>query len=144
MASAVLTPLVARLLRRYIKDSEEGSGSSLRVSWSSKGTFVLHNLELDLDRLLGGAGGFAVRRAYARRLEIAVPWAGLLSRPIKVRGPARAASTRGRARARAWIRPRDDFSEMARRCALLERARQIGEGTGAGRRLPPLPRGRMW
>lgn len=86
MASAVLTPLVTRLLRSFIRSSAESRGSTLKVSFSSRGTLLLHNLELDLDALVPG---LRVHKALARALEITIPWAGLSSQPIQVgAGPA--------------------------------------------------------
>ncbi|KFM26791.1 hypothetical protein F751_0723 [Auxenochlorella protothecoides] len=81
MASAVLTPLVTRLLRSFIRSSAESRGSTLKVSFSSRGTLLLHNLELDLDALVPG---LRVHKALARALEITIPWAGLSSQPIQV------------------------------------------------------------
>ena len=46
---------------------------------------TLHNLELDLAPVLGGAAELAdVRRAFARRLSITIPWTALTSQPIQV------------------------------------------------------------
>lgn len=81
MASAVLTPLVTRLLRSFIKSSEGSDASSLKVSFSARGTLLLQHLELDLESLVPG---LAVRRARAGALEIRIPWTSLASQPIQV------------------------------------------------------------
>lgn len=81
----LLTPLLNRFLRKFIKSSSEGSGSELRASLSSRGTLTLHNLELCLDSVLEGVGFLSVSRAFARRLELMVPWTGLTTQPVQVR-----------------------------------------------------------
>lgn len=81
MASAVLTPLVTRLLRSFIRSSEGSDASSLKVSFSSRGTLLLQHLELNLDSLVPGLN---VRRARAGALEITIPWTSLASQPIQV------------------------------------------------------------
>lgn len=153
----LLTPLVTRLLKQYVKRSSEGAGRDLKVgaaarrlrcssgarmrarwfaptprarrhgraswpcphleihhgltlpcfwrlprtpqvSFSRGNVLTLHNLELDLAPLLGGAAALAhVRRAFARRLSIVIPWTALTTQPIQVaqapggqRAPARA------------------------------------------------------
>lgn len=78
----LLTPVVNKLLRRYIKSAEGRSGSSLRVSLSG-GSVVLHNLELNLDPLLGGLP-VKVERAFARQLRLVIPWTALATQPIQV------------------------------------------------------------
>lgn len=46
----LLTPVVNRLLSRFVKKTGDGtSGSQLRVALSG-GSVVLHHLELNLDR----------------------------------------------------------------------------------------------
>lgn len=82
----LLTPLVTRVLQQYVKQSSEGAGSDLKVSFSRGNVLTLHNLELNLAPLLGGAAALAhVRRAFARRLSITIPWTALTSQPIQVR-----------------------------------------------------------
>ena len=77
----LLTPLVVRLLRRFVKSTGE-SGSDVRASLSGGGV-VLHNLELDLASLFEGLP-VAVDRAFAKRLTVAIPWTSLGSQPIQV------------------------------------------------------------
>ncbi|KDD72454.1 hypothetical protein H632_c3323p0, partial [Helicosporidium sp. ATCC 50920] len=84
MASAVLTPLLTRLLVCYIKSSSEGNGSELRATLSARGSLVLHNLELDLSSVLASLPGLEVRRAFVRRLDVRVPWAALTSSSVLV------------------------------------------------------------
>ena len=78
----LLTPVVNKLLRRYIKSAEGRSGSSLRVSLSG-GSVVLHNIELNLDTLLRGLP-VTVERAFARQLKLVIPWTSLATQPIQV------------------------------------------------------------
>ena len=78
----LLTPVVNKLLRRYIKSAEGRSGSSLRVSLSG-GSVVLHNLELNLETLLHGLP-VTVERAFARQLRLVIPWTSLATQPIQV------------------------------------------------------------
>ena len=80
----LLTPLLNRVLRKFIRSSSEGAGSELRVSLSSRGTITLHNLELCLDSVLEGVGFLSVTRAFARQLQVTVPWTGLTTQPIQV------------------------------------------------------------
>lgn len=55
------------------------------MSFSRGGVLTLHNLELNLAPLLGGAAALArVRRAFARRLSITIPWTGLTTQPVQV------------------------------------------------------------
>lgn len=44
----LLTPLISRLLRRFIKEADGQQLGTLRVGFS-KGSLVLHDLELNLD-----------------------------------------------------------------------------------------------
>ena len=44
----LLTPLLSRYLRRFIKEADGHEVGVLRVGFS-KGSLVLHNLELNLD-----------------------------------------------------------------------------------------------
>lgn len=56
-----------------------------QVSFSRGNVLTLHNLELNLAPLLGGAAALAhVRRAFARRLSITIPWTALTTQPIQV------------------------------------------------------------
>lgn len=77
----LLTPVVNRLLKRFVKSAEGRSGSSLRVSLSG-GSVVLHNLELNLEPLLQNLP-ITVERAFARELKIRIPWASLATQPIQ-------------------------------------------------------------
>lgn len=62
-----------------------------QVSFSRGNVLTLHNLELNLAPLLGGAAALAhVRRAFARRLSITLPWTALTSQPIQARAGAAA------------------------------------------------------
>ncbi len=73
---------------------------SLQVSFSRGNVLTLHNLELDLAPLLGGAAALAhVRRAFARRLSITIPWTALTTQPIQVGRPSPCA---GLQRLAAW------------------------------------------
>ncbi len=46
---------------------------------------VLHRLELNLDPLLGRLP-VSVSRAYARQLQLSIPWTALATQPIQARG----------------------------------------------------------
>jgi len=78
-----LTPLVTRLLERFVKRSQEGDASKFKVALSGAGGFSLHNLELDLGSILP-AELIQSRRAFARFLQIKVPWTALNTQPIEV------------------------------------------------------------
>ena len=78
----LLTPVVSRLLRRFIKSADGQASSNLRVSLS-RGSVVLQNLELDLDELLHKLP-VKVERAFARQLRIVIPWTSLATQPIQV------------------------------------------------------------
>jgi len=78
----LLTPLLNRILRKFVKSSQEGEFGSFKASLSGGGV-LLHNLELDLDSLLP-PGVVASRRAFARSLRIKIPWTSLNSQPIEV------------------------------------------------------------
>ncbi|KAK9844032.1 hypothetical protein WJX81_002459 [Elliptochloris bilobata] len=78
----LLTPVVTRLLQRFIKSAAGERASDLRVSLSG-GSLVLANLELNLESLLGRLP-LQVERAYARQLRITVPWTALATQPIQV------------------------------------------------------------
>jgi hypothetical protein len=85
MAARILTPLVQSALQRFVKSSEEGVAGALKASVSGGGGVTLHNLELNLDSLLGGAApGLRVKRAFAKQLSIAIPWRALTTQPISV------------------------------------------------------------
>ena len=77
----LLTPVVNRMLKRFVKSAEGRSGSSLRVSLSG-GSVVLHNLELNLEPFLQNLP-VTVERAFARELKIRIPWASLATQPIQ-------------------------------------------------------------
>ncbi len=79
----LLTPVVNKILKRFIKSAEGRSGSSLRVSLSGD-SVVLHNLELNLEPLLHNLP-VTVERAFARQLKLVIPWTSLATQPIQVR-----------------------------------------------------------
>ncbi|KAL4522616.1 hypothetical protein Ndes2526A_g01019 [Nannochloris sp. 'desiccata'] len=79
----LLTPLVTRLLERFVKRSQEGDAGKFKVALSGSGGFSLHNLELDLGSVLP-ADLLESRRAFARSLQIKVPWTALNTQPIEV------------------------------------------------------------
>jgi len=78
----LLTPVVNKILKRFIKSAEGRSGSSLRVSLSGD-SVVLHNLELNLEPLLHNLP-VTVERAFARQLKLVIPWTSLATQPIQV------------------------------------------------------------
>ncbi|KAK9810603.1 hypothetical protein WJX73_003685 [Symbiochloris irregularis] len=78
----LLTPVVNRLLRRFIKQAAGKEVSQLRVSLS-RGSVALHHLELNLDELTAQLP-VTVKRAYARQLTLSVPWASFTSQPLQV------------------------------------------------------------
>jgi hypothetical protein len=80
----ILTPVVSRLLRSFIKSADGEEGASLRVTFT-RGCLVLHNLELNLVPLLGTLADVGVKRAFARELRIEIPWTSLGYKPIEVR-----------------------------------------------------------
>ena len=85
---AFLTPLVARLLSRFVRSSASGrDASDLRASLQGGGGLVLQNLELDLDAALAGLP-VGVRRAFASQLTVSIPWTSLASQPIQVPLPS--------------------------------------------------------
>jgi hypothetical protein len=79
----LLTPLVTRWLERFVKRSQEGDAGKFKVALSGAGGFSLHNLELDLGSVLP-AELLESRRAFARSLQIKVPWTALNTQPIEV------------------------------------------------------------
>lgn len=79
----LLTPLVTRLLQSYVKSAQGRSGSELRVVLSG-GSVVLHSLELNLDPLLHKFPFLKLHRAYAKRLQLVIPWTALATQPIQV------------------------------------------------------------
>ncbi len=78
----LLTPIVSKLLSRFVKSAAGKDGSDLRASLSG-GKVVLYNLELDLMSLFEGLP-VAVDRAFAKRLTVSIPWTSLGSQPIQV------------------------------------------------------------
>jgi len=80
----LLTPIVQRLLQRFVKSSDEGSGRDLKVSLSRAGAIVLNNLALDLEPLLDKVPSLQAKRAFARQLTINIPWTALTSQPIQI------------------------------------------------------------
>ena len=78
--------MLNRLLARFVVSAGGESGSALRVSLSAGGTLVLHRLELNLDPLLGRLP-VRVKRAYAQKLQISVPWTSLAT-GLQVRSSA--------------------------------------------------------
>jgi hypothetical protein len=84
---AFLTPVVARLLSRFVKGAAGGGDApDLRASLQGGG-LALRNLELNLDPFLRGLP-VGVRRAFARRLTVSIPWTSLASQPIEVLHPS--------------------------------------------------------
>lgn len=79
---SLLTPLVGRLLSRFVKSAAGSDGSDLRASLQG-GNVSLHNLELNLDSLLHKLP-LAVERAFAMQLTVSIPWTRLNSQPIEV------------------------------------------------------------
>ena len=79
----LLTPLVARLLSRFVKGAGT-AGSDVKASLSGGGV-VLHDLELDLTSLFEDLP-VVVNRAFSKRLTVAIPWTSLGSQPIQVYG----------------------------------------------------------
>ncbi len=79
---SLLTPLVGRLLSRFVKIAAGSDGSDLRASLQG-GNVSLHNLELNLDSLLHKLP-VAVERAFAMQLTVSIPWTRLNSQPIEV------------------------------------------------------------
>ena len=79
----LLTPVVTRLLERFVKRSQEGDFGKFKVALSGAGGFSLHNLELDLGSVLP-AELVESRRAFARSLQIKVPWTALNTPPISI------------------------------------------------------------
>lgn len=79
----LLTPVVNKLLKRFVKSAEGRSGSSLRVALSG-GSVLLHNLELNLEPLLQNFP-VTVERAFARQLKLVIPWTALATQPIQAR-----------------------------------------------------------
>lgn len=78
----LLTPVVTKLLKRFIKSAEGRSSSSLRVSLSG-GSVLLHNLELNLEPVLQDLP-VTIERAFARQLRLVIPWTSLATQPIQV------------------------------------------------------------
>ena len=78
----LLTPLLNRFLRKFVKSSQEGEYGMFKASLSGGGV-QLHNLELDLDPILP-AGILASQRAFARSLQVKVPWTALNTQSIEV------------------------------------------------------------
>lgn len=78
----LLTPIVSRLLSRFVKSAAGKDGSDLRASLSG-GKVVLYNLELDLGALFEGLP-VVVDRAFAKQLTVSIPWTSLGSQPILV------------------------------------------------------------
>lgn len=81
-----LTPVVARLLSRFVKSAAGRDAPDLRANLQG-GSLVLHNLELDLDAFLH-ALPVGVSRAFAGRLTVSIPWTSLASQPIQVGMPS--------------------------------------------------------
>ena len=79
----LLTPLLHRFLRKFVKSSQEGVNETFKASLSGGGGITLHNLELHVDPLLP-VSGIRARRAFARALLINIPWTSLNVQPIEV------------------------------------------------------------
>jgi hypothetical protein len=82
----LLTPLVHRYLRKFVKSSQEGVNETFKASLSGGGGIALHNLELDVQPLLPVGGTIFAQRAFARALHINIPWTALNTQPIEVTG----------------------------------------------------------
>lgn len=80
----LLTPIVSRLLSRFVKSAAGKDRSDLRASLSG-GKVVLYNLELDLMSLFEGLP-VLVERAFAKQLTVSIPWTSLGAQPIQVHG----------------------------------------------------------
>lgn len=79
---SILTPIVGRLLSRFVKSAAGTDGSDLRASLKG-GNVSLHNLEINLDSILHSLP-VAVERAFAKQLTVSIPWTSLTSQPIQV------------------------------------------------------------
>lgn len=79
---SLLTPVVGRLLSKFVKSAAGTDGSDLRASLQG-GNVSLHNLELNLDTMLHKLP-VAVERAFAMQLTVSIPWTSLTSQPIQV------------------------------------------------------------
>ncbi len=78
----VLTAVVTRLLKRFIKT--EDATSDLRVRLN-KGSVLLHDLDLNLDSLFAHSRSpIAVRRAFTKTLTVKIPWTALGTRPMEL------------------------------------------------------------
>ena len=71
---ALLTPVVTHFLKSFIKTASGEEASKLRVSLS-RGV-VLHNLELNLDRLTSKLP-LRIERAFAKQLTLRISWTAL-------------------------------------------------------------------
>ena len=110
----LLTPLLQRFLRKFVKSSEEGVQETFTASLSGGGGIALHHLEFDLSPFFpslssssssvsiseeengggtdsgkgradgGGVWSLRVERSFARALVIHVPWTALNVQPIEV------------------------------------------------------------
>ena len=60
---------------------------------------MLHRLELNLDPLLGRLP-VSVSRAYARQLQLSIPWTALATQPIQARGSTNCS---GRVLLQPWL-----------------------------------------
>ena len=78
---ALLTPVVTHFLKSFIKTASGEEASKLRVSLS-RGV-VLHNLELNLDRLTSKLP-LRIERAFAKQLTLRISWTALAQQPIQV------------------------------------------------------------
>eukprot|EP00898_Chlorokybus_atmophyticus_P004731 jgi/Chlat1/5259/Chrsp33S05096 len=78
----LLTPIVLRLARKFIKNADDAAGSDFRASISG-GSVIFRNFELNLDEVLQNFPGRVVR-TFARELHIKIPWTRLASEPIEV------------------------------------------------------------
>lgn len=79
---SLLTPVVSRLLSRFVKKAAGSDGSDLRASLQG-GSVVLNNLELNLVSVLQKLP-VGAQRAFAKKLTVAIPWTSLASQPIQV------------------------------------------------------------
>ncbi|UPR02063.1 hypothetical protein HOP50_09g53870 [Chloropicon primus] len=94
----VLTAVVTRLLKKFVKTKANKQGEDLRVRLTN-GRVVLHNLELNLkalglnqdddndndnDKGKESGGLVTVRRAFAKELSVNIPWTALSTDAIEV------------------------------------------------------------
>ena len=80
---SLLTPLVSRLLSRFVKTTSAGSTTEGLRARLSTGGLVLHNLDLNLDQLTQILPALRIHRAFATQLRLEIPW-NILFKPARV------------------------------------------------------------